>query len=62
MYKTIKKIIDKRQFKYVMYRNFGMGIEEFKSLWEERKGDILSIDNFDNYSIVETEYGIFKLF
>lgn len=62
MYKTIKKIIDKRKFKYVMHRNFGMSIEEFKSLWEEREGDILSIDNFDNYSIVETEYGIFKLF
>lgn len=62
MYKTIKKIIDKRKFKYVMYRNFGMGVEEFKSLWEEKEGDILSIDNFDNYSIVQTEYGIFKLF
>ena len=62
MYKTIKKIIDKRKFKYVMFRNFGMGLEEFKSLWEESEGDVLSINNFENYSIVETEYGVFKLF
>lgn len=62
IYDTIKEIIDNRKFKYVVFRDFGMGLGEFKSLWEEREGDVLSIDNFDNCSIVKTEYGIFKLF
>ena len=45
-----------------MFRGFGMGLGEFESLWSERDGDIFSIDNFGDYSIVDTEYGIFKLF
>lgn len=62
MYNTIKDIITEHNFKYVMFRGFGMGLGEFESLWSEREGDIFSIDNFGNYSIVDTEYGIFKLF
>jgi hypothetical protein len=62
IYDTITQIIKEHKYKYVMYRGFGMGLQEFKNLWSDRDGEILDIEHQTNYSLVETEYGFFKLF
>ena len=62
IYNTIKEIVNARSYKYVMFRGFGMAMAEFKTIWANREGEVLSVNHSDAYSVVKTELGEFKVF